>query len=206
MLLWKRGPFGFSALALAILAANLALNLLPAIGIAIGQGLIPLAECSLLYASLAADRGDRPRLRHLAAIAGASPGALAAVVVAGAAVFGAEALVAMEFGGIDMLAPAADVPVSASALIVTYAAGMLVSLPLTFVPFAVLFDGIPFGEAFAQSFAAFARNPGPLAVWGALSFGLLMLGLLTDGVGLLLALPWSAAASYAAWKDIFGVS
>ncbi|MGA8034087.1 MAG: hypothetical protein WCB48_17005, partial [Casimicrobiaceae bacterium] len=61
MLLWKRGPFGFSALALAILAANLALNLLPAIGIAIGQGLIPLAECSLLYASLATDRGDRPR-------------------------------------------------------------------------------------------------------------------------------------------------
>jgi hypothetical protein len=206
MLLWKRGPFGFSALALAILAANLALNLLPAIGIAIGQGLIPLAECSLLYASLAADRGDRPRLRHLAAIAGASPGALAAVVVAGAAVFGAEALVALEFGGIDMLAPATDVPVSASALIVTYAAGMLVSLPLTFVPFAALFDAVPFGEAFAQSFAAFARNPAPLAVWGALSFGLLMLGLLTNGLGLLLALPWSAAASYAAWKDIFNVS
>jgi len=206
MLLWKRGPFGFSALALCILAANLALNLLPAIGIAIGQGLIPLAECSLLYASLATDRGDRPRLRHLAAIAGASPGALAAVVVAGATVFGAEALVALEFGGIDMLAPATDAPVSASALIVTYAAGMLVSLPLTFVPFAALFDGLSFGEAFAQSFAAFARNPAPLLVYGALSFGLLMLGLLTNGLGLLLALPWSAAASYAAWKDIFGVT
>lgn len=206
MLLWKRGPFGFSALALCILAANLALNLLPAIGIAIGQGLIPLAECSLLYASLAADRGDRPRLRHLAAIAGASPGALAAVVVAGAAVFGAEALVALEFGGINMLAPATDLPVSASALVVTYAAGMLVSLPLTFVPFAALFDGLSFGEAFAQSFTAFARNPAPLLVYGALSFGLLMLGLLTNGLGLLLALPWSAVASYAAWKDIFGVT
>lgn len=206
MLLWKRGPFGFSALALCILAANLALNLLPAIGIAIGQGLIPLAECSLLYASLAADRGDRPRLRHLAAIAGASPGALAAVIVAGAAVFGAEALVALEFGGINMLAPATDLPVSASALVVTYAAGMLVSLPLTFVPFAALFDGLSFGEAFAQSFTAFARNPAPLLVYGALSFGLLMLGLLTNGLGLLLALPWSAVASYAAWKDIFGVT
>lgn len=206
MLLWKRGPFGFSALALCILAANLALNLLPAIGIAIGQGLIPLAECSLLYASLAADRGDRPRLRHLAAIAGASPGALAAVVVAGAAVFGAEALVALEFGSINMMAPATDLPVSASALIVTYAAGMLVSLPLTFVPFAALFDGLSFGEAFAQSFTAFARNPAPLLVYGALSFGLLMLGLLTNGLGLLLALPWSAVASYAAWKDIFGVT
>jgi uncharacterized membrane protein len=206
MLLWKRGPLAFSALALVILAVNLALNLLPAAGIAIAQAILPLAECSLLYASLAADRGDRPRLRHLAAVAGASPGALAAVVVAGAAVFGAEALVALEFGGINMLAPGADVPVSATALIATYAAGMLVSLPLTFVPFAALFDGAPFGEAFAQSFAAFARNPAPLVVYGALSFALLLLGLLTNGLGLLLALPWSAAASYAAWKDIFGVT
>jgi hypothetical protein len=33
-----------------------------------------------------------------------------------------------------------------------------------------------------------------------------MLGLATSGIGLLLALPWSAAASYAAWKDIFSVA
>ena len=33
-----------------------------------------------------------------------------------------------------------------------------------------------------------------------------MIGLATSGIGLLLALPWSAAASYAAWKDVFGVA
>ncbi len=203
MLLWKRGPFAFSALALCILAANLALNLLPAAGITVAQMLLPLLECGLLYASLAADRGDRPRIRHLLAVAGASPGALAAVVIAGSLVFGAEALVALQVGGIDMLSPAANASVSATALIVTYAAGMLVSLPVTFVPFAALFDGAPLREAFAQSFAAFGRNPAPLVVYGALSFVLLLLGLLTNGLGLLLALPWSAAASYAAWKDIF---
>ena len=62
----------------------------------------------------------------------------------------AEAVLALEFGGINMLAPATDAPVSASALIVTYAAGMLVSLPLTFVPFAALFDGAPLRAAVAE--------------------------------------------------------
>jgi uncharacterized membrane protein len=74
------------------------------------------------------------------------------------------------------------------------------------VPFAALFDGADFRHAFAQSGAAFARNAMPLALYGGLSFALLLLGLATSGIGLLLALPWSAAASYAAWKDIFGVS
>ncbi len=206
MRLWKRGPFAFSALALVIIAVNLVLNLLPAIGIAIAQAILPLLECSLLYASLAADRGDRPRLRHLVAVAGASPAALAAVVIAGSLVFAAEALVALEVGGLDMLSPAANPSVSPAALIVIYATGMLVSLPVTFVPFAALFDGVSFREAFAQSLAAFMRNPAPLAVYGALSFVLLLLGLVSSGFGLLLALPWSAAASYAAWKDIFDVN
>jgi uncharacterized membrane protein len=105
-----------------------------------------------------------------------------------------------------MLSPTRSATVSATTLLATYATGMLVSLPLTFVPFAALFDGASFREAFAQSFAGFARNPAPLLVYGAISFLLLLLGLLTSGLGLLLALPWSAAASYAAWKDIFGVA
>jgi hypothetical protein len=33
-----------------------------------------------------------------------------------------------------------------------------------------------------------------------------MVGLATMGIGLLLAFPWIAAASYAAWKDVFGLS
>jgi len=69
-----------------------------------------------------------------------------------------------------------------------------------------LFDGAGFRSAFAHSLAAFTRNPVALLLFGALSFALLMLGLATSGIGLLLALPWSAAASYAAWKDIFSVA
>jgi uncharacterized membrane protein len=207
MRLWKRGPLGFCALALVILVANVALSLVPIAGIVLAQLLLPLIECSLLYASLAADRGDRPRLRHLVAVAAAPPGAQAAIIAAALIVFGAEAVVANGVGGFNMLAPASNTDsISGTTLVVTYAAGILVSLPLTFVPFAALFDTADFRGAFAQSGAAFARNAVPLVLYGVLSFALLMIGLATSGVALLLALPWSAAASYAAWKDIFGVA
>jgi hypothetical protein len=206
MRLWQRGPLTFSALALAILAANVALELLPRAGVVAAQMLLPLLECGFFYASLAVDRGDRPRLRHLVAVAGARPAALAAIIVAGSLVFGVEAMVASEFAGIDLLAPGSNATqIAPGSLLVVYAAGMLASLPLTFVPFAALFDGVGFREAFAASLEGYLRNALPLLAWGALSFALLIVGLLTSGVGLLLALPWSAAASYAAWKDIFSV-
>jgi uncharacterized membrane protein len=207
MRLWKRGPATFCALALVILVANLVLALVPVIGTVLAQLLLPLIECGLLYASLAADRGDRPRLRQLVAVVGAAPGAQAAVIVAGLVVFAAEAIVANAVAGVNMLEPASNAEsISGTALVATYVSGIVVSLPLTFVPFAALFDGERFRTAFAQSGTAFARNAGPLLLFGALSFALLMIGLATDGIGLLLALPWSAAASYAAWKDVFGVA
>lgn len=207
MRLWKRGPAAFSGIALVILVANLALNFVPIVGVVLAQVLLPLAECGFLYASLAADRGDRPRLRHVIAVAAAPPRALAAVIGAALLIFAAEALVASVLGGFNMLAPAGNADlISGTTLVATYAAGMAVSLPVTFVPFAALFDGADFRDAFAQSGAAFARNAMPLALYGTLSFALLMLGIATSGIGLLLALPWSAAASYAAWKDVFGVA
>ena len=207
MRLWKRGPLVFTVLAVLVLVANLALSLVPVGGAIVAQFVLPLLECGLLYASLAADRGDRPRLRHLIAVLAAPPRALAAVIAAGLVIFATEAVVAQVAGGINMLAPASNADaISGAALVATYAAGVAVSLPLLFVPFAALFDGAGFRQAFAQSTAAFAANLLPLLLFGALSFALLMLGLATSGVGLLLALPWSAAASYAAWKDVFGVA
>jgi hypothetical protein len=207
MRLWKRGPARFCAIALVVIVANIALTLVPVAGIVLAQLLLPLIECGLLYASLAADRGDRPRLRHLVAIAAAPPRAQAAIIAAALIVFAAEAFVANAVGGFNMLAPASNAEsISGMTLVATYAAGVVVSLPLTFVPFAVLFDGAGVRTAFAESGAAFVRNASPLLLFGALSFVLLMIGLATSGIGLLLALPWSAAASYAAWKDVFGVA
>ena len=47
----------------------------------------------------------------------------------------------------------------AGVLVVTYAAGILASLPIMFVPFVALFDGGSFRSAFTQSIAALAKYP-----------------------------------------------
>jgi uncharacterized membrane protein len=207
MQLWKRGPGIFTVLALVMLACNLALNLVPIVGIVLAQLLLPLLECGLLYACLAADRGDRPRLRHLIGVAPAPPRALLAVIAASLVIFAVETIVAQLLGDVNMITTAGKDTdaMTPGVLIATYAAGIAASLPVMFVPFVALFDGAGVRAAFAQSIAAFARNPGPLLAFGALSFVLLMLGIATSGLGLLLALPWSAAASYAGWKEIFAV-
>ena len=206
MRLWKRGPITFGILALATLIVDFALSMIPSGGIVLAQIAVPLAACGLLYASLAADRGGRPRLGDFAAIAGATPGAMVAVIASGIIVFAAEALTAYAVGRVNMLVPdPGDASLAPGVVLAIYAIGIAVSLPFTFVPFGALFDGLSLHAAFAQSVRGFSLNIAPMALYGVLSLALLLFGWATFGVGLLLALPWWAASSYAAWKDIFDV-
>ncbi|HEY3180943.1 MAG TPA: hypothetical protein VGL25_18935 [Casimicrobiaceae bacterium] len=206
MRLWKRGPTTFGVLALATLLIDFALSMIPGGGILLAQIAVPLAACGLLYASLAADRGGRPRLGDFAAIAGAAPGAMLAVIASGVIVFATEALTAYAIGRVNMLNPdPSDASLAPGVMLAVYAVGIAVSLPLTFVPFGALFDGLSLRASFAQSIRGFAANIAPMALYGVLSLALLLFGWATFGVGLLLALPWWAASSYAAWKDIFDV-
>lgn len=207
MVLWKRGPVAFGVLAFLTLATQLVLEIVPRIGFALAQLITPLVACGLLYASLAADRGERPRVVHLFAIIGARPAAIAAIVISALATFCAEALTANLLADFDLTSTAAasKVDLHVSDLIAIYAVGVVASLPLSFVPFVALFDNASFGTAFRSSIAAFVRNVAPLLVYGVLSLMLLLFGLVTNGVGLLVALPWWAASSYAAWKDVFSV-
>ena len=206
MRLWRRGPGTYAVLALAVLGGEIVLTLIPVVGSLVAQLVLPLVACGLLYASLAADRGDRPRLSHLVAVFGAPPQAMFAVIASGLVVFAGEAVVAYAIGGTNMLEPLArDASIAPSTVLAIYVAGIAVSLPVTFVPFAVLFDGSSIAEAFAESWQGFARNPAPMLLYGVLSLALLVLGWATYGIGLVLALPWWAASSYAAWKDVFAV-
>jgi uncharacterized membrane protein len=207
MQLWRVSPAMFAALAGIAIAIEIALSLVPVAGVLIAQLVVPLVQCGLLYASLAADHGDRPRLRHVLAIVGASPRAQAAVVLAGVIVFGAQALAASAVTDIDLLRPASfDSRMALGDLTVVVAAGVAASLPLGFVVPIALFDDPGFGASFRASVAAFARNPVPLLMYGALSIGLFLFGVVTSGLGLLLALPWLTASQYAAWKDVFAVA
>ena len=172
------------------------------------QLLLPLLECGLLYASLAADRGEPPRLRHIIGAAAAPPRALAAVVAASLVIFAVESIVAQAVGGINMLSPADDAEAMSGRCARRHLRRRDRSRRCRSCSCrsSRCSTARASRTAFAQSIAAFNRNPGALLLFGALSFALLMLGLATSGIGLLLALPWSAAASYAAWKEIFSVA
>ena len=206
MRLWKRGPGTFCGIAFVVLVASVALEPVPVAGFVSANIVAPLLACGLLYASLAADRGDRPRLAHVLAVFAAPLAAQVAVVTAGLVPVAAEVWIASQVAGVNLALPLQDASrLSAGAVVTIYAVGIAVSLPVTFVPMAALFDGEPFGRAFALSARAFALNVPALAVYACIAFALLLVGIATSGIALVLVLPWIASASYAAWKDVFGV-
>ena len=206
MRLFKRGPAIWAALALLTLASELGLSEVPDVGPLLAKVVVPLVACGLLYAAAAADRGDRPQLRHAIAAFRARGGAIIAIVVASLITFAAEAFTAWWIADANLLAYASSSQdLSSVAIAGIYAIGVLASLPFTFVPFHVLFERVPAAVAFAASWNAFMLNLAPLLVYAAASLVLLGFGLVTMGLGLVLALPLWAASSYVAWKDVFGV-
>jgi uncharacterized membrane protein len=76
---------------------------------------------------------------------------------------------------------------------------------MSLVPLYALFDGAGFAASFAASFRAFVRHFAAFVGYGAIAFALIALGLMTMGLGLVIALPLIACATYAAWRDIGGV-
>ena len=206
MRLFKRGPAIWAALALLTLASELGLSEVPDVGPLLAKVVVPLVACGLLYAAAAADRGDRPQLRHAIAAFRARGGAIIAIVVASLITFAAEAFTAWWIADANLLAYASSSQdLSSVAIAGIYAIGVLASLPFTFVPFHVLFERVPAAVAFAASWNAFILNLAPLLVYAVASLVLLGFGLVTMGLGLILALPLWAASSYVAWKDVFGV-
>jgi hypothetical protein len=207
MRLVKRAPATWAALALLTLVAEIVVEAVPDVGPMLGKVVVPLVACGMLYAAAATDRGGAPALRHALAAFRAPPAAIGAVVAAGLITFAAEAFAAWWIAGANLLAPgsAADT-LSAPQVGGVYAIGILASLPITFVPFHVLFEQVPVGAAFAASWNAFVRNTVPLLVYAAASLVLLAFGLATMGLGLVIVLPLWAASSYAAWKDVFAVA
>jgi uncharacterized membrane protein len=206
MRLWKKGPATFAALAFLTLVASVAFEPFAIVGFVASNVVAPLLATGMLFASLASDRGDRPRLRHAIAAFAAPAGTQMTVIAAGLVAFSAEAVSAWQLAGVNLFLPARDTGnLSMQVVVGIYVAGIVASLPLTFVPFAALFDGEDFRQAFTTSTRAFSRNIPALALYAGISLCLLLLSLATMGVGLVLALPWIASASYAAWKDIFAL-
>jgi hypothetical protein len=206
MRLFKRAPATWMGLAALALASELGLQALPGAAALLGEIVTPLVACGLVYAAAAADRRAALSLRLVIAAFSAGGGAIFAVVAASLFVFAAQAAAAWWIADANLLAPSgALVDLSVAAILGIQTTGILAALPVTFVPFHVLFERVPPGAAFAASWNAFAQNALPLLVYAAASLVLLAFSAATLGLGFVLALPLWAASSYAAWKDIFGV-
>jgi len=206
MRLFKLAPVTWCVLGFITLATDFGLQLVPGIGIAASKVIVPLVECGMLIGAGALDRGQPLSVRYTVTAFGARPGAVAAIVIGALAIFAAEALAAYYFGGANLLAPDPETgDLSSAAVTGIVIAGALASLPVAFVPFAVLFSDASFADAFVSSARAFALNPMPLLLFAAIAVVLVVLGLLLFGVGLIAVFPLLSAASYAAWKDIFAV-
>ena len=203
MRLFKRAPVRWCALGAFTLASKLALELVPGIGKPLSEVVVPVIECGLLIGAMNVDRGSRLNLGCALAAFRAPPVALAAIVVSSLLVTAAEMLVAYALADVNLFTDGSDVALTAPILFAIITAAALASLPLSFVPMAALFQRAGFVQAFSASVRGFARNVGPLLVFGAVSLGLTLLGLLTFGVGLIAVFPLLAAASYFAWRDVY---
>jgi len=147
------------------------------------------------------------RLRYAFSAFSARPGVLAAIVFAGLSAFAAEAIAAYLLADVNLFATSDDAaPVSVPAIIASLAVTMVVTLPVTFVPFAALFErDSSFVTALVAGWRGFVVNVLPLTLFGMLALVLVTLGIMTAGIGLVAVFPLLSAASYAAWKDVFGV-
>jgi len=206
MQLVKRSPVTWLALGLVTLVSELALNAVPDVGAMLAKIIVPLVGCGMLYAAAATDGGGRPSLRHAVAAFAAPGSAIAAIVAVGLFTFAAEGLAGWWIAGVNLFASeSSGAELSFVQIAGIYAIATLASLPVTFVPFHVLLERTPVGAAFAASWGGFVLNTTPLLVYAAASLVLLGFGIATMGIGLVFVLPVCAAASYSAWKDVFGV-
>ena len=203
MRLWKRGPIVQSVLAAVTILAQIAIELWPDAGALLSKLVVPLIACGMLYAAHAAAAGGVPRLSHAWSAFRAPAGAIAAVLLSSAITFAAEWVAAQRLAGVDLLRPG-DTATDLDALTVlaVYAIGILVSLPMSLVPLSALFGGRGFVASFQESVTQFMRHPVAFLTYGAIAFALIALGLMTMAIGLVIALPLIACATYAAWRDL----
>lgn len=201
--MFKRAPLRWCALGFITLASELVLDLVPGIGVAAAKVIVPVVECGMLLGAAAVDRGAPLEIGYATAAFRAPPAALAAIVLSALVVSAVETLVAYAVTGANLLADPTDARITPSALLVVGGAATFASLPVVFVPLAVLLQHAAFGRAFATSAHAFALNIAPLVLFGVLSLALTVIGLMAFWVGLVAVFPLLAGANYAAWKDIY---
>jgi len=206
MRLFKFAWLPWMGLAILALATELLLKAAPGgLGL-VSEILSPLVASGMVYAAAAADRRERPTLRLAWAAFGAGGNAIAAVIASSAVTTAAQVFAGWWIADVNLfVADSTALELTASTLLGIYAIAIVASLPVMFVPFHALLERASLRAAFAASVEGFAQNALPLAAFAAATLALLGFGLLTLGIGFVVVLPLTTAASYASWKDVFGV-
>lgn len=203
--LWRRAPVAWVALTALLVAVEFSFALLPEPWTLIGVAVTPLVGGGLVYAAAAIDRGARPTPALAFRAFRANGRDVLAVVVANALSWLLAALALWWLTGEPPLGGAHAGASTVAEALAAMVLSVLATLPFGFVPYHALLEGAGPSAALRASWQAFVLNPLPLAVFAAAALVLLALGMLTFLLGLAFALPAIAAASYLAWKDIFGV-
>lgn len=88
-------------------------------------------------------------------------------------------------------------------VLIAMAGSYVIGLATWFPPMMVAIHNMETVPAIKLSYAGGMRNLGATIVFGLLAVLLMFVGVLTVGLGLLVVVPWLAAASYAAYREIF---
>jgi len=88
-------------------------------------------------------------------------------------------------------------------VLIAMAGSYVIGLATWFPPMMVAIHNMETVPAIKLSYAGCMRNLGATIVFGIVAMILLMVGLLLVGLGVLVVVPWLAAASYAAYREIF---
>lgn len=200
----KVSPGMLLMLASLTVVAEVLLQSLPVAGVALAKVLTPLLFCGLFAACDRVAAGGKAQLSDALAGFRISAGSMAAVVLVSLIEFFAEAALVYGVTGINLLADNVDARAfTTSSVLAMFAVGMVVSLPFTLTPFYAVLDDAGFSDSLRPSVQAFNANIGAFALYGVLSYALLIVGVALMGIGVVLVMPLWVLAAYSALRDIY---
>jgi uncharacterized membrane protein len=212
--LFAKDPLTWVLFILVLAVIAVAIMLVPILGPFAWSVIGPVFSAGLLYAAHQADQGAKPEIGHL--FQGfREPGRLAPLLTLGAMVLTASLVARLltpdlnamlsSAAGLESVAPAELDSGVLSGLLVLTLIELLILMALFFAVPLVMFAAVPPLDAVKSSLAACLKNVLPLTVFGLVGTVLFILALLPMGLGLLILMPVSVAASYYAYLEVYDI-
>ena len=210
--LFRASPLPWLALCAGWISITLALVLVPFLGGVIANFLQPAFFASFAIAAYKQSAGERIVMADLFSGFRRNMRALvnlgALMLVAEIGIFALMAAMGLPMAGerdrsftvgeyVEMLSGKEWI------LAVGFLLTVIVKGALWFAPPLIAFHGMPTTHAIRWSVYASLSNLGAMVVYGAVLFGLFLLGMLPWALGLIVVLPMTMISTYVAYRDVF---